>query len=61
VTNVIEAAADVAFQNPLSTATLHEHLEALLNGVSRRTPWPKAIGVRVGGSFGDWLLAPAEN
>src|SRR5262245_26959061 len=49
----VKATLDVAFENPLRRCSTRENVTALFNRVGHRPGFPKAIGVRITGRFGD--------
>src|SRR5690606_13449093 len=55
VTDVIEAAFDVCVEHPLWRMLSIQGITNLNDGVRSGATGPKAVGVKVGSGFGDWL------
>ena len=53
MTDMIETAANIAFQNPVRSAVSTEHIEALFDRVGGGTMGAEAIGMRIGSGLRD--------
>ena len=53
VSDSVKARFDVAFQDPHWCVLFGQHVEALRDGIRWRPLFAKAVGVRVGGRFGN--------